>query len=210
VIDALRRGELSAPATIEILQATESFLFRRALVGIEPTGLHAAFKNLWNDLSDGNQALGGELLRNVLARKPTIMWPTNKQFEEAIKTGDLYQRKICSFALREYELSLKGESPSDKFVIEHVAPQTMTETWKAAIGEDNAELIQTWGNLIPLTEKMNPSVGQKPFELKRAAFKDSIFATARLVATGYETWTAKTIQDRNQTIAAWALKRWPF
>lgn len=209
-IDAFRRGDVSEEHTVDLLQAVESFLFRRAVSGIEPTGLHAAFKNLWNELVETGGSIRGPALRSALAEKPTITWPNDAEFRAAIENNDLYHRKVCGFAIGEYESSLKGESPSDVFVVEHVAPQMLTDAWRQILSEADHRLIHTWGNLIPLSEKMNPSVGQKVFEVKSAAFRESIFATARAAATTHPNWDADTIRARNSLIADWALTRWAY
>ena len=207
-VDAFRSGEVEEAAIVDLLDATESFLFRRAIAGIEPTGLHAAFKNLWQEMAQSGAPVSAALLRTILNGKPTIIWPDAGQFADRIQTGDLYHRKVSAYAVREFELSLKGETPADRFVVEHVAPQTMTDIWRQSIADEDDWLIHSWGNLIPLTEKMNPSVGQKPFDIKRAAFSDSIFATAREAASAHQQWTADTIRERNARIAEWAVKRW--
>jgi hypothetical protein len=210
LVDAYRLGEVPEELTIEVLEAIESFLFRRAVRGIEPTGLHAAFKNLWKELRDSGADISGPSLRDALRNKPTIAWPTDEQFRHAIVNDDLYHRRVCSYALKEYELSLEGESPSDGFVVEHVAPQTLTDAWRQVLAEPDHPLVHTWGNLIPLTDRMNPSVGQKPFGQKKLAFQDSIFASARQVAGSFTDWNASAIRSRNQTIAEWAISRWRF
>ena len=196
------------------LDAVESFLFRRAVVGIEPPGLHAVFKGLWQDLLTGfegrlDEALSVGRLQAAIRSKPTITWPGAEEFQAAIAVGELYRRKIASYALREFEVSLKGESPSDVHQVEHIAPQAPTPVWATAIPADYAELVHTWGNLLPLTASMNPSTGQSPFETKRKAYADSIFASAREVAKA-EAWDAEAIRARSGRIAAWALTRWSY
>ena len=198
-----------------ILDAVESFLFRRAILGIEPTGLHAVFKSLWQELIGDVQSgtvdklVTAKRTRDIISSKPTISWPKDEEFRAAIETGDLYRRKIANYALREYELSLKGESPLDEHQIEHIAPQSPTEGWKKVIPEGYEKLVHTWGNLLPLTPTMNPSAGQSEFTIKRQAYADSIFASAREVAKA-KVWDAKAIQRRSKAIADWALKRWPY
>lgn len=208
LIDSFKSENLDEKTVCEILEAVESFLFRRAIFGIEPTGLHSGFKGLWWELGESGDGINSISFKRALARKPTILWPTDEQFTSSIKQADLYNKKVRNYAIREFEFSLKGETPSDSFVVEHIAPQTPTENWKAALGQDYQELLHTWGNLIPLTDKMNPSVGHKDFLIKRDAFKNSIFASAREVATSEEGWTAQSIRDRNSKIAEWALRRW--
>lgn len=218
VLNILRHFELgmiSELTATNALDLIESFLFRRALSGIEPTGLHAVFKGLWQELTSEtaglslDEAVSATKIRAAIESKATISWPNDNDFVAAIQTGDLYRRKIVGYALREYEIGLKGETPQDNHQAEHIAPQTITESWKIKIPDDYEKLIHTWGNLLPLTPKMNPSAGQGNFEEKRKAYSDSIFASARAVAK-IEIWNADSIRARSKTIADWALSRWPY
>lgn len=208
------KGLLSESTVCANFDAIESFLFRRAIAGIEPTGLHAVFKGLWQELTidfDGtlDDALSVQRLKGAICNKATIAWPSDEEFRTAIIFGELYRRKIANYAIREFEVSLEGESPSDVHQIEHIAPQTPTEAWEAAIPIDYAKVVHTWGNLLPLTPSMNPSTGQGTFEVKKSAYANSIFASAREVAQ-IATWDLEAIRDRSGRIADWAVTRWPY
>lgn len=215
LLRAYELGQVSESATCSVLDATESFLFRRAVVGIEPTGLHAVFKSLWQELTGeaGDQELDKlidpDRLRLIVRGKPTISWPSDEEFQSGIENGELYRRKIAGYAIREYELGVKGESPTDIHQIEHIAPQSATESWRKVIPEGYEKLVHTWGNLLPLTPSMNPSTGQSDFEVKRVAYSNSIFASAREVAKKSD-WDATAIRERSKSIAEWALGRWGF
>lgn len=215
LLRAFERDLIPEANVLEVLDAIESFLFRRAILGIEPTGLHAAFKGLWQELvGTADESKFAELItaarvRNAIASKATVIWPNDTEFRNGILVGELYRRKIAGYAVREHELSLKGESPSDQHQIEHIAPQTPTDYWTAVIPERYDEVVHTWGNLLPLTPTMNPAAGQGDFPSKRAAYSDSIFASARDVAK-MEKWNAATIQKRSEKIANWAAKRWRY
>lgn len=210
LVDAHNHQEISEQDVIDILSQIESFLFRRAIAGIEPTGLHAVFKGLWGDAVSAGVPITGTLIKNLISSKPTISWPTDEQFIHAIATQKLYFRKVAALALREHELSLVGETPDEVFMIEHVAPQTANEHWKGVLGDDYDALVHTWGNLVPLSDKMNPSVGQKPFAEKKLSFSDSKFAHAREISHLDGEWDALRIRQRNKSIATWALSRWPY
>jgi len=183
VLKLLRSWELeqiTEGATCKALDAIESFLFRRAVTGIEPTGLHAVFKGLWQELTAGSptltfeEALAPGRICAAIRAKPTITWPNDDDFGHAIKTGELYRRKIVGYALREYEIGLKGESPSDAHQAEHIAPQIATGTWQTHIPQEYEKLVHTWGNLLPLTPTSNQSAGQNDFSSKRKTYADSI------------------------------------
>ena len=101
-------GMVSEANACAILDAVESFLFRRAIAGIEPTGLHAVFKSLWQELVGDkqddalDQIVTATRMRDIIRGKPTISWPSNDEFRAKIETGELYKRKIAAYALREY------------------------------------------------------------------------------------------------------------
>jgi hypothetical protein len=209
--------KISEPNTIAVLDAVESFLFRRAVCGIEPSGLHAVFKGLWQELTVPppgtppkplNETVTAMAVQSAIEAKPTVSWPSNPQFKEAIEKGELYRRKIAPYAVREFELSLKGETPSNQHEVEHIAPQTPTNEWKQAIPEDYEKLIHTWGNLLPLSPSMNSSAGQEGFSVKREAYQNSMFTSAREVAK-QTVWDADAIRTRSKNISDWAVKRWP-
>lgn len=215
-LHAFETGNLSESGVCSLFDAVESFLFRRAVLGIEPSGLHAAFKGLWQELTDGysgegklDEFLTPQKLKDALGKKATVQWPSDSEFKFACETGELYRRKIAKYAIREYEHALRGETPSDDHQIEHIAPQTPTAEWKAKIGDRYDELVHTWGNLIPLTPSMNPSAGNSGFGKKREGYRNSIFASAREVGTATD-WLAEDILARSSRIAEWALTRWPF
>jgi hypothetical protein len=218
VLKLLRNFELcliSETTARNALDLIESFLFRRALSGIEPTGLHAVFKGLWQELVPENQsipldeAVSVERIRAAIESKATIAWPNDEDFDSAIRVGDLYRRKIVGYALREYEVALKGETPQDAHQAEHIAPQTPTDSWKSIIPHDYEKVVHTWGNLLLLTSTMNPSTGQNDFAQKRRSYANSIFASARDVGK-LDVWNADAIRRRSETIAKWALTRWPY
>jgi len=210
--EAVRTGAVTPAVAVEILDVLESFLFRRAIGGIEPTGLHAVFKGLWSELTTGNNAPGATAgaVRDAISNKATILWPRNNEFATAIRAGNLYQRRIVNYALAEFELSREGESPSDSFWIEHILPQAETPSWTAAFGQRYEELVDTWANLIPLTGRMNVAAAQAAFDQKREEYENSIFASAREVAEKYSLWTPAELEDRANAIVDWALARWPF
>jgi len=216
LLRAYEEERLSETAAIGALDTVESLLVRRAILGIEPTGLHAAFKGLWQELLEGTSpeqifdaALAPEKIRQAIKKKATVAWPTDAEFVQACQCGELYRRKIAKYAIKEYELSLKGESPADDHQIEHIAPQTSTNFWKEKLGTEYDDLVHTWGNLLPLTPAMNPAASNSDFAKKRAGYENSIFASAREVSKK-EDWTAEDIKTRSKKIGEWALLRWPY
>ena len=209
LFDAMRRGEGDEDRVCDALELVEGFLFRRAICGYEPTGLHAVFKGLWKDSSSEGFPTQKSISAAISART-TVPWPNDVEFATNIADGNLYDRNVRKFALLEYERSVKGESPADDFEIEHILPQTPNAHWESVFGDHYKEMVNTWANLIPITRSMNPSVGQQDFVSKTTAYKDSIFATTRDVGQSWSEWTPEAVRARSAALQKWALGRWPY
>ncbi|MEP4768719.1 MAG: DUF262 domain-containing protein [Roseibium sp.] len=215
LIDAHRYDEVSMESVIAILKVIEDFLFRRAICGIEPTGLHAVFKGMWAELTQSWEEAGEKVplepsaVIAYISGKPTISWPNDEDFELAIRTGDLYHRKANKFALSELEIASVGETPQDNFQIEHVLPQTPTESWVQEFGERWESVVNSWANLLPVTEKMNPQISRSDYNVKRKAFVGSVFATTRNFAEQIDEWNPDQLAARADKISRWAVARWP-
>lgn len=209
VSHSVRIEELDAATGESLLSAIEAFLVRRALCSLEPTGLHAVFKRLWNDL-EGIYTV--EKLRDVVRSGATISTPSDSDVKESFE-GGLYRKAISKFVIYEFDSSLGGDSGEyGSMWIEHVLPQTHhKKNWPQFSSDEHTKLVHLAGNLIPLSKKMNVDVGQKQFSYKSSIYgKDSGFKSARQVEQQYEEWTPQAIRERTQRIAEWAISRWVF
>lgn len=204
---ACKDGGVSEENTFAINSAIECFLVRRAVCGIEPTGLHAVFKRLWVDC--GGEHNVGRVTKEIKKHR-TVSWPSDEDFANAIQTRGMYGTNIANFFIREYDKGLGGDAPLEINWIEHIVPQQLSEEWKSIFSdEEHAKYVHTVGNLIPLSSRMNQELGQKSFEEKSKKYsKDSMFKSARQLADGFENWTPESCRQRGVEISQWALSRW--
>ena len=205
--NAIKEKTVGEDIALNILELLESFLVRRAVCGYEPTGLHAVFKRLWADC-DGN--LTHENVKKQIKSHKTVSWPGKDEVERSIKFRPLYGAGITRFLLLEYDKSLKGDHPQDIPWIEHVLPQNPDPEWFNYFTKDQHEKsVDLIANLIPLSEKMNIEVSNKPFKNKKIKFvNDSMFKSARTFAKIYTEWNPKNLAQRADILAEWAVKRW--
>src|SRR5690606_22516465 len=135
-------GNVTEKDTYECLEVLEAFLVRRAITGIEPTGLLALFRTAWNNM-DGKPNKSS--LTETILKRNTIDWPDDNRFITAIKTRNLYSSHICKYALLEYDKSLGSDIPDNDCWVEHVMPQNIAK-WTNIINiEDHQSLVNTWG-----------------------------------------------------------------
>lgn len=205
----VRNEALTEEAFLGIANAVETFLVRRAVVGLEPTGLLVFFRGARAAMGEHVSAAS---FKTALQRRGTIEWPDDERFKSAIRERKIYKSNIVRYFLEEYEKSLGADVPSDNFWIEHVLPQVspLPEEWsKEFPSEDHERLVHTAGNLILLSGEMNGALKVQGYEKKRKRYQeDAMFASARRLADSFEKWGPDQIRDRSSQIADWAVKRW--
>lgn len=209
LLTGVSEGAVTSQAAAACLDVIESFLVRRAIRGIEPTGLHAIFKRLWEVAGDDPVAV-----RSSITSK-TVYFPTDDEVKGAVLTGDLYHRKVCRYAIIEYERATTSGDILETFppvTIDHVMPQARKEQWEATVSEaDHAELLHTWGNLVPLSREANSTKNAGSWEEARGKLKnETVFSTTKTLYDSNETWTATEIRARGTLVADWAVERWPY
>ena len=209
ILRAAAHRDLSPARAAESLRIIESFLVRRAFVGMEATGLHAVFKVLW----ERTKGKPKEVRKNIESR--TIHFPSDADMRAGIESKGLYGRRLCHYILEERELSLRTGDPLSSeqlkgFHIDHVAPQSLKGEWAKLFASPDAEaLVHTWGNLVPLSQRANSTKNAKSWEAaKELLQRDTVYKSTMLIYDE-ESWTTEQIVSRNQELVAWATERWP-
>ena len=193
---------------IECLEVLESFLVRRAICGIEPTGLLVMFRTMWS-LCDNHPT--AERIISAINRRSTVEWPSDQRFREAIHTRPIYGAGIARYAVLEYDRSLDGDHPEMEYVtLEHIMPRTYVDGWSKNVNKtQHSKIKDLWANLVPLSKPMNSHVGQDTYEKKRKHFEDaSMFISARNLGAEHTDWGEDQIKARSEKLADWATTRW--
>jgi hypothetical protein len=206
-----KSGNLSEETGVKVLHEVESFLVRRAICSIEPTGLHAVFKGMWSALEG---LVNGASVKAHLSNIKTVEYPSNEKVSKHLKEP-LYGKGIAKYFVWEHDKSLGGDSHSkadfnSRFWIEHVLPQVLPKSgWEAFEPKAHGQLVHLAGNLIPLTDKMNAEVGQLPYKEKKTKISEqSKYISARNLTREHNAWTPELLKNRTETLIAWALQRW--
>lgn len=190
------------------LRIIESFLVRRGFRGIEPTGLHAIFKGMWE--SAGADPV--KVRKEITSR--TVAFPTDEELEEAILSWPVYSRKVLPYAMREYERAVSTVDVMDvlpPITVDHLMPQSHKGEWANAVSaDDHQRLLDTWGNLVPLSGPANSAKNSKSWsEARQLLQSETVFSSTKQVYTYHDSWDASAIEARSAALAAWATNRWP-
>lgn len=204
-------GVLSVTDFIAILDAVISYLFRRAVCRIPTNSLNKTFASLAAAIEPSRyvESVCGRLLTLPDYRR----FPTDEEFEEALKTTDMYRIKRRGYFFRKMEnIGRKEEVSTAEYTIEHIMPQNANPAWQAALGDDweadHDRYLHTLGNLT-LTG-YNPEYSDRPFSAKRdmeGGFKDSPLRLNQGLGQ-LDQWTAVEIANRANSLARQALEIW--
>lgn len=204
-------GALSRDEFAEILDAIISYLFRRVVCRIPTNSLNKTFATLAAAINPERymESVCGRLLTLPDYRR----FPTDEEFEEALKVTDMYHIQRRGYFFRKMENhGRKEEVSTAEYTIEHIMPQNANRAWQLALGEnwqsDHDRYLHTLGNLT-LTG-YNPEYSDRPFREKRdmeGGFKDSPLRLNRGLGQ-LEEWNAKQIEQRAERLAARAVELW--
>ena len=195
---------------IKILNCLEAFFVRRSACNIEPTGLHAVFKRLWPDLLQ--REVTAKNVLDYLKNAKTVTVPDDEFFKEHIKTNKIAGKNIDKFLLEQYDQSLKGEIPANSdLTIEHILPQDPKNWSTKFTKEEHEKYIDTFANLLLLTQSLNSTVSNKNFKDKKDNIApNAISKSARIFFEEYTDWTPSLLEDRAEKLGTWAVTRWSY
>ena len=193
---------------LAVVDTIESFIIRRIFGGFSLGGMQVIFRQIWDTVGADSSALA-ERLGN--------RFPNDSEFMESVKNNDLYSKSRCRYVLAQYERGFdRGDisewDPRD-ITADHLMPQDIElEDWPGVSRNDHKELVDTWANLVPLSQKANSEKSSKSWsDVKVMMLEESgtVFKSTRDVFARNESWDAQAIRSRAEDLARWAVDRWP-
>ncbi len=207
------KGSLSQVEFVRAVELIESYLLRRAVLGLQTRGYWSVFARIAHDLDPDSVF---ESLQVAVARlRGNNRFPSDEEFRRGLKEHDLYGLRVCKHILDRLEnAGYQEPSPVHKYSIEHIMPQEISEVrqWQEMLGSNWAECHETHlhrlGNLT-LTA-YNSTYSNRPFEEKKSVqggFRQSAVRLNEDVRD-QPRWTTTEIEARGDRLAARALGIW--
>jgi len=171
------------------------------------------FKSLWNVVKDDLD----EVPQVLIDRK--LQFTDDEEFARGIREHRLYRVKAThrKYVLAEYETSFPGDKSyplPDDITTDHLLPQGVDPlVWGSVSQEDRDSLVDTWANLVPLSQDAQNQKGAKNWVDQRKLMVDrqgTVYKSTREVFDLWPNeWTAETLRERADYLVDWALMRWP-
>ena len=205
-------GRLSEDGFAEVISVLENFMIRRFVCGVPTYGLNKVFAALYSQADQNPSTVTG--LKDALRTKN---YPRDVEFRERFVSTKLYgggdrveKTKIILERLEESFEHLEPV-PFSTLQIEHVMPQTLTASWKEALGENwetvHELLLHTVGNLT-LTG-YNAPLSNDDYGRKREILLNSHLELNRYFE-GVTEWNDQLIRARAEVLAERALRVWSY
>ncbi|MEU8020956.1 DUF262 domain-containing protein [Micromonospora haikouensis] len=223
--------------------AIESLLVRRFVCGLTTKDYNRLFLSVLQTIRKSPDATVGDTLCAQLAAQTaeSRRWPDGSDFLAGLVGGNLYRTLFgprLRVLLAGLEAQLRGDKselkfcPADaaKLSVEHLLPQEWaqhyplpTDTPEEEGKSRRAAALHKLGNLTLTTQKLNSSVSNGPWHVKRVELNKHavLLLTAATVLQPYhlipaeaarnwsEGWTEEHIELRTLALASIALKAWP-
>ena len=206
-----------------------SYLVRRAICGLTMKKLNLIFQSLADHfLNNEISTISFKKFFSERKESESSKFPTDQEFRTGILTGNAYSINPISRLvdiLWELERASRsrmaeGFSQPEGLWVEHVLPQTWTDKWPFEDGStghsedvdpksvERNSRVHVLGNLTLLTSKLNNSVSNKSFAVKRKQFDKHTVLFLNKWIVGKDQWTEKEIKARGEHLADLAVTHW--
>ena len=224
--DRIEPGELDG-----IITDLESYLVRRMVCNLGTKNYNRFFLSLLERLRSAEKISRSLVQEHLVAPEgPAGEWPDDKKFSRAWLEKPVYETMKaakCSMVLAAIDRAMRSTKQEKitiegPLTVEHVLPQsweppawpeppeseTRSESEETAI-ERRERLLHSLGNLTLLTQALNSSVSNGPYDEKRPEIASQ--STLRLNTYFQEalTWDEDVIQSRGRLLLEQAKKIWP-
>lgn len=214
--DFERGGLLTREAFIEILDLVESYVIRRAIVGIPTNSMNKTFATFKRSIvkEDYLNSIKYAFMKLDSYRR----FPRDEEFTSEFTVKDIYNlRHRRNYLLSKLENNGRKEHVNiEEYTIEHIMPQNenLSSVWQQDLGSNWKDIqtryLHTIGNLT-LTG-YNSELSDRSFLEKRdmiGGFADSPLRLNRGLAR-LDSWNQDQIEQRARSLADTALGIWKF
>ena len=230
--DYADKNGLHEDTICQVLDIVETYWARRIICNLPSNALNKVFATLHRDVVNGiskstvdkNAPKYVDVLTYILIKKEqSSIIPRDDKVKASFAERKIYKipRALRTFIIERLENRDNNEQhdivkllSEDKISIEHIMPQTLSDKWKAALGEDweriHEQYLHTMANLTltGYNSQYSNLTFKEKLEMEKG-FKDSAFRLNNDVKN-CDKWTEAELIQRQKNLLDVALKLWPM
>lgn len=212
----------------EALRWFESWVVRRAVLGLTAADMSRSVAQLIRDLRAADPSEIAQALRTLLERfdSPGNYWPPDTEMQRALHAAPVYRtlpRSRLRMVLEAIEDDARGYAsgrgawsgsrvPRDTMDIEHVLPRQWRQNWP--VSSEQAEIerdehVHRLGNLTLLTTPLNSSVSNRAWSGKQQAMTRHDVLLMNRPLRDDPDWDEASIDQRTAASLNAVIRTWP-
>ena len=221
------------PRLAQAYDALESYILRRDICGLTTKNYNRFFVGLIARLRQCEGDKVDELIAYLSTRvvdserwPDDLEWRRNWVFRQQYKSARQPRLRYIFEAIEGAKRTPLNENIliRSALTVEHIMPQGWRSTWPLEASQENGEdnrdpaleslahardsAVNTLGNLTLLTQALNSTVSNGPFELKVPAIRANTALALNRELNDFEFWDEATIQDRGEALFEVARTIW--
>jgi uncharacterized protein with ParB-like and HNH nuclease domain len=211
---AYEREQISEKEFLGALNTLENFIMRRFVCSVPTNQLNKIFPSLYSQIQNRTSGSFVEGLRKILQTKD---YPKDIEFRARLADARLYggndrvaKAKLILETIEE-TYSHKEIVDFSNLTVEHIMPQTLTQSWKDHLGKDWEQTQELYlhviGNLT--ITGYNPELSNSSFEEKKLILGESHLELNKYFKNK-ESWIKDDIDWRSEKLADVILKVWSY
>ena len=223
----MNEKNISETESLNSLSCIESFVFRRILCPGYPTNsLNKIFCTLDSDvmkIKGENDSYDSVLIYILEHKTGSAGFPNDEEFIQAIQKRDVYhmQKKNKEYLFDRLEntdsverVNVVEMMENQQLTVEHIMPQTLSEQWKKALGENWKEIYEARLHTLPnltltgYNSKYQNYIFSKKKECEKGFRESNLNVNKQLLE--FENWTNDEMNARFDSIKNLALKLWAY
>lgn len=222
IMRLFKSGRISDIQLRDILETINSFIVRRAIIGLDTSGITRFFCTLLNNVK---QYIGEDYSQIVDAVRFCVVsdnsekgsrFPEDDEIERALELQNTYEYSdALHYFFDKYEnekMQVNSYQSTMSLQIEHIMPQD-GEKWFKKVGLTKEEYdVQKMrlGNLTLTTKHDNPKMSNNIFEYKSLILKDTAHFRLNVDVYSEPSWGKDEIDNRNRKLIKEFLRLYPL
>ena len=210
----------------QVFACIETFIFRRLMCDLPTNALNKIFATLHGAVLKSKRdsdTYSSVMIYILESKKLSSSFPKDEEFINGFTTKKVYsmqaKNKMYIFERLENGSSVEKNDVVENIeqgilTIEHIMPQTLSNTWKQDLGADWEEIQEKWLHTISnLTlSGYNIKYSNRPFAEKRDmenGFKQSGLRLNHYIAQ-FDKWSEEELEQRKQELSRIAKAIWSY
>ncbi len=199
---------------IDILKILENFLIRRYICNIPTNQLNKIFPSIYPKIKN---EYPDDIVNGIKLLLQDRQYPKDEVFKYEFIHGTFYgfsdrnSKTQLLLEIIEHSYNHKEMPSFDGLTIEHIMPQTLSESWQNYLGDDWEDVFElhkdSIGNLT--LSAYNSELSNADFVKKKEIYKSSNLELNKYFSNVLE-WKKSNIEKRTEDLAKKALEIWNY